>query len=180
MNHLVWVYYFFQSKNKMPGNLWGFEMLLLIKREEMVATGNLFSASPPPPARACSWGPAYLTHGAPHLLVNSRRLTAPCSLLTHPACFPGADLGRLAAAHLARLWGDGQKPVPHLGADGVKCPSGDWWPVGPGFLWHPLRCHVPDHMGLGVGLVCAGCSDTQFPALLPQPGARAASAVPSP
>lgn len=44
----MWVYYyFFKLKNKMPVNVWGFEMLLLIKREEMVAKGNLFSARGP-------------------------------------------------------------------------------------------------------------------------------------
>lgn len=61
----MWVYYFFKLKNKMPVNVWGFEMLLLIKREEMVAKGNLLGGE------GCSWGPAHLTHRAPHLLVSS-------------------------------------------------------------------------------------------------------------
>lgn len=34
-------------KNKMPVNLWHLETLLLIKREEMVAMGNLFSVLGP-------------------------------------------------------------------------------------------------------------------------------------
>ena len=58
---------FFKLKIKMPVNLCGFKMPPLIKREEVVAMGNLLSAGGLPAAAPCI--PAYpsLAGRTPHL-----------------------------------------------------------------------------------------------------------------